>query len=89
MVLALTMPRSAMMQTRLSRKRSRSRVTTGIRPRSGLMCREASAALSVVTSAVLPGHISLQIGRPFSSMTTPSQRFDNASCHAETLLRTI
>jgi hypothetical protein len=57
MVLALTMPRSAMTQTRLSRKRSRNRVTTGI---------------SVVTSAVLLGHISLQIGRPASSMTTPT-----------------
>jgi hypothetical protein len=56
MVLALTMPRSAMTHTRLSRKRFRSRVTTGIR---------------VVTSAVLPGHISLQIGRPVSSMTMP------------------
>ena len=53
MVSALIMPRSATTQTRPMAKRRRSRSITGI---------------SVVTSAVLPGHISEQTGRPSPSM---------------------
>ena len=53
MVAAEIMPRSATTQTRPMPKRSRSRSTTGS---------------STVTSAVLPGHISEQIGRPSPSM---------------------
>ena len=45
----LIMPRSATMQTLVTPNRLRSRSTTGT---------------SVVTSAVLPGHSSQQIGRP-------------------------
>src|SRR5271168_5319740 len=50
MVAAEIMPRSATTQTRPMEKRSRKRSTTGN---------------SVVTSAVFPGHISVQIGRPW------------------------
>jgi hypothetical protein len=49
MVAARIMPRSATTQTRPMPKRPRRRSTTGT---------------SVVTSAVLPGHISEQTGRP-------------------------
>jgi len=51
-VAAEIMPRSATTQTRPMEKRWRRRSTTGS---------------SVVTSAVLPGHISVQIGRPLPS----------------------
>jgi hypothetical protein len=51
-VAAEIMPRSATTQTRPMEKRWRSRSITGS---------------SVVTSAVLPGHISVQIGRPLPS----------------------
>ena len=50
MVSALIMPRSATMQTRPTAKRWRSRPITG---------------MSVITSVVLPGHISEHTGRPF------------------------
>ena len=50
MVSALIMPRSATMQTRPTAKRWRSRSITG---------------MSVITSVVLPGHISEHTGRPF------------------------
>ena len=56
MVAALIMPRSATTHTRAMPKRLRSRSITGI---------------NVVTSALSPGHISEQTGRPFWSMTTP------------------
>ena len=56
MVAAEIMPRSATTQTRPMEKRCRSRSITGN---------------SVVTSAVLPGHISVQIGRPSPSTTRP------------------
>jgi len=55
MVSALIMPRSATTHTRAMSKRRRSRSTTGI---------------SVVTSAVLPGHISEHTGRPSPSIKT-------------------
>ena len=55
MVSALIMPRSATTQTRAMSKRRRSRSITGI---------------SVVTSAVLPGHISEHTGRPSPSIRT-------------------
>jgi hypothetical protein len=54
-VSALIMPRSATMQTRLIKKRRVSRSTIGTK---------------LVTSAVLPGHISEQTGRPSPSSTT-------------------
>jgi hypothetical protein len=57
MVAALIMPRSATTQTRSMAMRLRRRSITGI---------------SVVTSAVLPGHISEQTGRPSWSMMTPT-----------------
>src|SRR5512144_1624678 len=53
----LILPRSATMQTRRIPKRRCRRSTTGIR---------------VVTSAVLPGHGSQQIGRPWPSRTAPT-----------------
>ena len=53
MVSALIMPRSATTQTRPMAKRRRRRSITG---------------MSVVTSAVLPGHISEHTGRPFWSI---------------------
>ena len=56
-VAAAIMPRSATTQTRPMPKRWRSRSITGS---------------STLTSAVLPGHISEQIGRPSASMTTPT-----------------
>ena len=56
MVGAEIMPRSATTQTRPMAKRLRSRSTTGSRTQ---------------TSAVLPGHISEQTGRPSASITTP------------------
>jgi hypothetical protein len=56
MVAAEIMPRSATTQTRPTEKRSRKRSTTG---------------KSVVTSAVFPGHISVQIGLPSPSTTRP------------------
>src|SRR5437870_8048711 len=55
MVSALIMPRSATTHTRAIAKRRRSRSITGT---------------SVVTSAVLPGHISEHTGRPSPSITT-------------------
>ena len=57
MVGAEIMPRSATTQTRPIAKRLRNRSITGIR---------------TATSAVLPGHISEQIGRPSASITTPT-----------------
>jgi len=57
MVSALIMPRSATIQKRWIWKRERSRSTTGSR---------------VFTSAVLPGHISQQTGRPRSSRMAPT-----------------
>jgi hypothetical protein len=54
-VAAEIMPRSATTHTRPIWKRSRRRSTTGN---------------STVASAVLPGSISVQIGRPAPSMTT-------------------
>ena len=57
MVAALIMPRSATTQTRPMAKRCAQRSITGS---------------STVTSAVLPGHISVQIGRPSPSITTPT-----------------
>jgi len=56
-VAALIMPRSATMPMRAIRNRVLSRSITGNR---------------VVTSVVLPGHSSEQIGRPRPSMTTAS-----------------
>lgn len=55
MASALIMPRSATTQARVTPKRVRSRCATGNR---------------TVTSAVLPGTISVQIGRPSASMTS-------------------
>ena len=56
MVGPLIMPRSATTQTRPMAKRVLSRSTIGRR---------------ALTSAVLPGHISVQTGRPSASITTP------------------
>jgi hypothetical protein len=49
------MPRSATMQTRDTEKRLRNRSATGMR---------------LLTSAVLPGHISVHTGRPSPSSRT-------------------
>ena len=57
MVGAEIMPRSATTQTRPMAKRLRRRSMTGT---------------STLTSAVLPGHISEQTGRPAASITTPT-----------------
>jgi hypothetical protein len=54
MVASEIMPRSATTQTRPMPKRPRRRSTTGS---------------STLTSAVLPGHISVQTGRPSASIT--------------------
>jgi hypothetical protein len=62
-VSALIMPRSATTHTRAMAKRRRSRSITGI---------------SVVTSAVLPGHISEQTGRPSPSTSTARPIFYSA-----------
>src|SRR5215210_576021 len=56
-VSAPIMPRSATTQTRPMAKRRRRRSMTGT---------------STLTSAVLPGHISEQTGRPAASITTPT-----------------
>jgi hypothetical protein len=56
-VASLIMPRSATTQTRPMAKRRRRRSIVG---------------MSVVTSAVLPGHISEHTGRPFWSMMMPT-----------------
>jgi hypothetical protein len=57
MVGAEIMPRSATTQTRPMPKRLRRRSMTGT---------------STLTSAVLPGHVSEQTGRPAASTTTPT-----------------
>ncbi len=57
MVSALIMPRSATPHTRCTPKR---------------VCRRSITGISVVTSAVLPGHISQHTGRPVWSMITPT-----------------